>query len=139
MNAGRAVIVCDRAGCAPDLVRLGENGYVFEGGNVSSLMEALRSREDFVASGPLARRTERKAETYQVDRRGPSTAQRRQRAAQQKDSRLLSQALSGGHLAAMGEASRRIISTWDFEANVRGLRRALAALSVEAGLCTRAA
>jgi glycosyltransferase involved in cell wall biosynthesis len=41
MNAGRAVIVSDQAGCSPDLVKNGENGYVFKVGNVDDLYNAL--------------------------------------------------------------------------------------------------
>ena len=33
MNAGRAVIVSDQVGCGPDLVRNGENGFIFEAGD----------------------------------------------------------------------------------------------------------
>jgi glycosyltransferase involved in cell wall biosynthesis len=43
MNAGRAVIVSDEVGCAPDLVKSGENGYVFKAGDVSELRNALVS------------------------------------------------------------------------------------------------
>lgn len=42
MNAGRAVIVSDQVGAAPDLVRNGENGLVFPAGNVAALTAALR-------------------------------------------------------------------------------------------------
>ncbi len=41
MNAGRAVIVSDQVGCGPDLVRNGENGYVFKTGDIADLKEAL--------------------------------------------------------------------------------------------------
>jgi glycosyltransferase involved in cell wall biosynthesis len=41
MNAGRAVIVSDRVGCAPDLVRNGYNGYVCKAGDVVGLSNAL--------------------------------------------------------------------------------------------------
>jgi glycosyltransferase involved in cell wall biosynthesis len=43
MNAGRAVIVSDRVGCARDLVKNGTNGYVFRACNIDSLHCALRS------------------------------------------------------------------------------------------------
>ena len=43
MNAGRAVIVSDEVGCAPDLVKSGENGYVFKAGDISDLRNALVS------------------------------------------------------------------------------------------------
>lgn len=42
MNAGRAVIVSDRVGCGPDLIREGENGYIFKAGNTEELSRALR-------------------------------------------------------------------------------------------------
>lgn len=41
MNAGRAIIVSDQVGCAPDLVRHGENGFVFRSGDVCGLSKAL--------------------------------------------------------------------------------------------------
>jgi glycosyltransferase involved in cell wall biosynthesis len=42
MNAGRAVIVSDQVGCGPDLVRNGENGFIFKAGNITSLAEAMQ-------------------------------------------------------------------------------------------------
>jgi glycosyltransferase involved in cell wall biosynthesis len=42
MNAGRAVIVSDRVGAAPDLVRVGDNGWIFPAGDVPALAGALR-------------------------------------------------------------------------------------------------
>jgi glycosyltransferase involved in cell wall biosynthesis len=41
MNAGRAVVVSDRVGCGPDLVKSGENGYIFKAGNAADLSQAL--------------------------------------------------------------------------------------------------
>ena len=41
MNAGRAVIVSDEVGCAPDLVTPGENGEVIRAGNIDELSRAL--------------------------------------------------------------------------------------------------
>jgi glycosyltransferase involved in cell wall biosynthesis len=43
MNAGRAVVVSDRVGCGPDLVKNGENGYVFKAGDIAGLRLALDS------------------------------------------------------------------------------------------------
>jgi glycosyltransferase involved in cell wall biosynthesis len=42
MNAGRAVVVSDRVGCAPDLVAHGQTGYIYQAGNVGALTDALR-------------------------------------------------------------------------------------------------
>ncbi len=42
MSAGRAVVVTDQVGCAPDLVCDGENGFVFPAGNVEALSAALQ-------------------------------------------------------------------------------------------------
>jgi hypothetical protein len=39
---GRAVIVSDRVGCAPDLVRPGYNGLVFPAGDIPALARCLR-------------------------------------------------------------------------------------------------
>jgi glycosyltransferase involved in cell wall biosynthesis len=41
MNAGRAVVVSDRVGCGPDLVRNGGNGYIFQADNAADLRRAL--------------------------------------------------------------------------------------------------
>jgi glycosyltransferase involved in cell wall biosynthesis len=41
MNAGRAVVVSDQVGCGPDLVKPGENGYVFKSGDIVGLRRAL--------------------------------------------------------------------------------------------------
>jgi glycosyltransferase involved in cell wall biosynthesis len=41
MNAGRAVIVSDNVGCGPDLVKNGENGYIFRAGSVDDLNQVL--------------------------------------------------------------------------------------------------
>jgi len=42
MNAGRAVIVSDQVGCGPDLVRHGENGFIFQAGNITGLADAIQ-------------------------------------------------------------------------------------------------
>ncbi|MGF1614367.1 MAG: Na+/H+ antiporter subunit E [Gammaproteobacteria bacterium] len=52
----------------------------------------MRARDKTVASGTRARRTARSDETYQVERRGASTVQRRYRVAQQVFSQALSRA-----------------------------------------------
>lgn len=41
MNAGRPVVVSDQVGCGPDLVKNGENGYVFPAGDIAGLRQAL--------------------------------------------------------------------------------------------------
>lgn len=41
MNAGKAVVVSDQVGCAPDLVRPGENGFVYKTGDIDGLRQAL--------------------------------------------------------------------------------------------------
>ena len=53
MNSGKAVIVSDQVGCAPDLVEDGENGYVFPAGNIALLADRLLS---VTADPSLARR-----------------------------------------------------------------------------------
>jgi len=42
MNAGRPVVVTDQVGCHPDLVRPGENGYVYRAGDIAALSEILK-------------------------------------------------------------------------------------------------
>ena len=41
MCAGRAVIVSDQVGAAADLVRDGENGYIFPAKNIEALAQSL--------------------------------------------------------------------------------------------------
>ena len=43
MNAGRAVIVSDQVGCAPDLVRDGYNGFVYRAGDIADLHRVLNT------------------------------------------------------------------------------------------------
>lgn len=43
MNAGRPVIVGDRVGCSADLVRNGQNGFIFKSGDISSLHGVLKN------------------------------------------------------------------------------------------------
>ena len=42
MNAGKAVVVSDQVGCAPDLVMESQNGRIFPVGNVYALMNAIQ-------------------------------------------------------------------------------------------------
>jgi glycosyltransferase involved in cell wall biosynthesis len=42
MNAGKAVVVSDRVGCAPDLILEGQNGRTFPVGNSAALVDAIR-------------------------------------------------------------------------------------------------
>jgi len=42
MANGKAVIVSDKCGCAPDLVADGENGYVFKAGDIHNLVKVLK-------------------------------------------------------------------------------------------------
>jgi glycosyltransferase involved in cell wall biosynthesis len=80
MNAGCAVIVSDRVGAAPDLVRPGVNGFNYPVGDTAALARCLES----CLADP--------------DR-----------------------------LAAMGQASRTMIDRWGFDADLAGLKAALAA------------
>jgi glycosyltransferase involved in cell wall biosynthesis len=78
MAAGLPVIVSGRCGCASDLVREGENGYVFEPTDVGELAGLM---------GRVA-------------------------------------GMSEVELAAMGEASRRVIAEWGPDRFARGLKAA---------------
>ncbi len=55
MNVAKVVIVSDEVGCGPDLVRHGENGYVFRAGDIADLScvlrEVLAEPEKTVAMG----------------------------------------------------------------------------------------
>lgn len=53
MNAGKPVVVSDRMGCAPDLVRDGENGFVYPAGDVQALTGRLKR---LISDPALARR-----------------------------------------------------------------------------------
>jgi glycosyltransferase involved in cell wall biosynthesis len=54
MNAGKAVVVSDQVGCAPDLVIKGENGQIFPVGDVAVLAESIRW---VIANAELAGKT----------------------------------------------------------------------------------
>ncbi|RZL34763.1 MAG: glycosyltransferase, partial [Pedobacter sp.] len=41
MAAGKAILVSDKVGCAVDLVKNGENGYIFESNNLANLKPKL--------------------------------------------------------------------------------------------------
>jgi glycosyltransferase involved in cell wall biosynthesis len=43
MACGRPVIVSEKAGCAPDLVREGENGSVIAGGNPEGAVALIKA------------------------------------------------------------------------------------------------
>ena len=58
MSASRAVVVSDQVGCAPDLIRNGENGFVFPGKNIDALSKVLRC---FLDDSSLAAAMGRKA------------------------------------------------------------------------------
>jgi glycosyltransferase involved in cell wall biosynthesis len=83
MNAGKAIVVSDRVGCAPDLVQQSDNGRIFPAGDPSALAEAL--------SWALAHRTE------------------------------------------AGKQSLQRIQAWNFQADLVGLKQALASVN----LCNR--
>jgi glycosyltransferase involved in cell wall biosynthesis len=78
MNRAKAIIVSDQVGSGPDLVRTGENGFIFPVGDIAALTDAL--------------------EQTCCDR---------------------------GNAQTMGRRSLEMISRWDFEADIRGLRLAL--------------
>jgi glycosyltransferase involved in cell wall biosynthesis len=42
MAAGKAVLVSNKVGCAPDLITPGVNGFIFDAGNLNSLTDCLR-------------------------------------------------------------------------------------------------
>lgn len=43
MACGKPILVSDKVGCAVDLVKNGENGYIFQSGNLSDLTEKLKA------------------------------------------------------------------------------------------------
>jgi glycosyltransferase involved in cell wall biosynthesis len=53
MCAGLPIVASSEIGCAPDLLRAGSNGFLFPGGNIAALAEALRS---LIADGGLRER-----------------------------------------------------------------------------------
>ena len=57
MASGRAVLVSDRVGCAPDLVHDGVNGFVFKSGDVADLMQKMEmvKRSDLATMGNKSR------------------------------------------------------------------------------------
>ena len=51
MCAGRAVIVSDMVGCAPDLVRPGENGAIFRTDDIDHMAAAIRDADRLAGMG----------------------------------------------------------------------------------------
>jgi len=43
MNAGKPVIVSDQVGCAPDLIKNGDNGFIFPARDIDALKKRLES------------------------------------------------------------------------------------------------
>lgn len=83
MNAARIIVATDQVGCAPDLIKQGENGFVYPAGDIGALTEILR--------------------------------------------RLVF--MDGARREAMGKRSLEIISRWNFERDIAGLRAAVRALN----------
>ncbi|NEU71610.1 glycosyltransferase family 4 protein [Hassallia byssoidea VB512170] len=69
MNAGKAVVVSDRVGCAPDLVREGQNGRIFPVGEITDLAEAIRFCIDHQTAGDISLKQIQKW-SYQEDIQG---------------------------------------------------------------------
>ena len=57
MAAGLPVIVTEDAGCAVDLVRHGENGFLYPAGNIAALHDALRRTLQPGAAAPMGQRS----------------------------------------------------------------------------------
>jgi glycosyltransferase involved in cell wall biosynthesis len=59
MASGLPVLISERCGCAPDLVRDSENGYVFDPDNIEQLTELMYrlsfGSTDLVAMGQASR------------------------------------------------------------------------------------
>ena len=53
MCAGLPIVASSEIGCAPDLLRAGGNAFLFPGGNIAALADALRS---LIADAPLRER-----------------------------------------------------------------------------------
>lgn len=56
MACGRAAIVSDRCGCAPDLIQDGANGFVFRSGDEGSLLETLMQFGDKTVAAAMGKR-----------------------------------------------------------------------------------
>jgi glycosyltransferase involved in cell wall biosynthesis len=68
MNAARAVIVSDEAGCQPDLVVDGNNGCVYPARNISALAEALeRVLADPAGNRAMGQRSFERIQAYSFD------------------------------------------------------------------------
>ena len=50
MACGKAILVSDKVGCAVDLVRNGENGYVFKSNDMNDLKEKIKLFENKIAA-----------------------------------------------------------------------------------------
>lgn len=55
MACGRAAIVSDRCGCAPDLIQAGVNGFVFRSGDEGSLLQSMQAFTDRQTANVMGR------------------------------------------------------------------------------------
>lgn len=67
MNFGLPVIVSDMVGCGSDLVKDGENGFIFKLGDVDMLAGSLRKLEDRDMSNELGKRSLEKIKHYNYE------------------------------------------------------------------------
>jgi glycosyltransferase involved in cell wall biosynthesis len=57
MNAGKPVIVSNRVGAAPDLLKPGANGWIFSHGDVAALAKCLTEAMEFPDLESMGRRS----------------------------------------------------------------------------------
>jgi glycosyltransferase involved in cell wall biosynthesis len=68
MACERPVIVSDQCGCAPDLVKNGETGFVFESGNAMQLQQLLLNFPDRAASQKMGRQASAYIQAFSLER-----------------------------------------------------------------------
>jgi glycosyltransferase involved in cell wall biosynthesis len=80
MNAAKPIIVSSRVGAAPDLIKQGENGFIYPVGDISALSASIRAvlsnREDRQRMGEASRRIVREF-NFEAVRRGLMDARTR--------------------------------------------------------------
>jgi len=67
MACGKPVLVSDKVGCAVDLVKDGENGYIFESGNLDNLIEKLKAILDLEKIETMGKRSKEIISTWSFE------------------------------------------------------------------------
>ncbi|MEJ8842231.1 glycosyltransferase family 4 protein [Lacibacter sp. H375] len=68
MACARAAIVSDQCGCAPDLIKENENGFVFQSGNKTDLLRCLKAVPDKTVAHKMGKKAFETIKDFSLDR-----------------------------------------------------------------------